>query len=290
MTQYLSFNGYVLNGTSRKIRQHVHRTFALSNSHPGGISPIIPTFDNWTRVEAIQQGLTAEVNCKATPTDPNIRTQQSVVAHGIIEVSLCCNCSSGSTDSDGACWPLLVRIFASTDPLLIHVSDYPPLVYGDRREPYLAFTKCPLGNADNVISTTFIILLCLIIYSPNIAVYLNSGHYPGKNGDSGIVGNQTCIIKPRWLNVNAIYVRDGFLTLEPMTRNLPDIPLTSSLFIRSAISTLEDHFANSQTMLENHIADTIELIRATLAPGADDAGVKEFVSQATVKHTLRHSS
>ena len=67
-----------------------------------------------------------------------------------------------------------------------------------------------------------------------------------------------------------------------MTRNLPDIPLTSSLFIRSAISTLEDHFANSQTMLENHIADTIELIRATLAPGADDAGVKEFVSQATV--------
>ena len=170
----------------------------------------------------------------------------------------------------------------STDPLLIHVSDYPPLVYGDRREPYLAFTKCPIGNADNVISMTFIILLCLIIYSPNIAVYLNSGHYPGKNGDSGIVGNQTCIIKPRWLNVNAIYVRDGFLTLEPMTRNLPDIPLTSSLFIRSAVSTLEDHFANSQTMLENHIADTIELIRATLAPGADDAGVKEFVSQATV--------
>jgi hypothetical protein len=102
-TQYLSFNHYVLNGTSpSKIRQHVHRSFALNNSRPGGISPIVPTFDNWTRIEAIQQGLTVDVHCKATrSSDPYIRLNKTSVGHGITEVSLCCNCTSRSTNNAG---------------------------------------------------------------------------------------------------------------------------------------------------------------------------------------------
>ena len=31
MTQFLSFNGYVLNGTTRKIKQHVQTNFSLNN-------------------------------------------------------------------------------------------------------------------------------------------------------------------------------------------------------------------------------------------------------------------
>ena len=102
MTQYLSLNGYVLNGTSRKINYHVHRTFALNNSCPGGIVPIMPTFDNWTRIEAIQQGLTAEVNCTPTPaSDPYFLMNETTIAPGIIKVSSCCNCTSGNTDEGG---------------------------------------------------------------------------------------------------------------------------------------------------------------------------------------------
>jgi hypothetical protein len=94
-SQYLSFNGFILNGTSRKIRQHVQITFGLNNSHPGGIVPFIPTFNNWTRVEAIQQGLTAEVNCTQTPaSDPYIRINQTAVTPKITEVFFCCNCTS----------------------------------------------------------------------------------------------------------------------------------------------------------------------------------------------------
>jgi hypothetical protein len=112
-TQYLSLNGYVLNGTSRKISHHAHRTFALNNSRPGGIAPIIPTFDNWTRIEAMQQGVTADVNCTATPASdpysiinqttlaPGIIINQIIIEPGIIKVSSCCNCTSGNTDQSG---------------------------------------------------------------------------------------------------------------------------------------------------------------------------------------------
>ena len=99
VTQYISFNDYVLNGTSRKISHHIQRTFALNNSRPGSILPIIPIFDNWTRIEAIQQGLTAEVDCTVTPaSDPYFLINQTTVTPGIIEVSSCCNCTSGNTD------------------------------------------------------------------------------------------------------------------------------------------------------------------------------------------------
>ena len=85
-----------------KIRQLTRRTFALNDSHPGGILPITPTFDNWTRIEAIQQGLTVEVNCTETSdSDPYIRINQTTVADGIFEVALCCNCTSVSTNSTG---------------------------------------------------------------------------------------------------------------------------------------------------------------------------------------------
>ena len=70
--------------------------------HLGGILPHSPTFDNWTRAEAMQQGLTAEVHCTATPADdPYIRIRRTTVAHDVEEVSLCCNCTSGRTDMAG---------------------------------------------------------------------------------------------------------------------------------------------------------------------------------------------
>ena len=71
-----------------------------------------PTFDNWTRVEAMQQGLTAEVNCTVTPaSDPNISIHwQTFAAAGITAFSLCCNCTSAIADSEG--WPFLVWISA----------------------------------------------------------------------------------------------------------------------------------------------------------------------------------
>ncbi|KAF8731269.1 hypothetical protein AX14_004970 [Amanita brunnescens Koide BX004] len=208
MTQFLSFYGYVLNGTSR------------------GIFPITPTFDNWTRVEAIQQGLTADVSCRATPaSDPRIRIQETAVTPGINQVSFCCNCTSASTNYTG---------FLSR-----------PLVYEPGAFPYLAFTICPISNADS-----------------DITVYMNNG-----NNALSWIGNQTCTITPRWLDVNVTYIRDGFVTAEPTTQNLPNIPLISSTLIQSAVSTLRDHFTNSQTMTENHIMNTITTLAESALPG-----------------------
>ena len=94
MTQFISFNGYVLNGTCRKTRPPLLRILTLHNSRLGGVFPLMPPkFDNWTRVEAVQQGLTAEVNCAAAPAfDPD----KTDLGRGIIKVSLCCNCTSDS--------------------------------------------------------------------------------------------------------------------------------------------------------------------------------------------------
>ena len=91
----------------------------------------------------------------------------------------------------------------------------------------------------------------MIALISHIAVYMTSG-----SNDL----NQTCTITPQWLNVNVTYVRDGFVTLEPLPQTLPDIPLTSSWLIRSAITTLENHFANSQAMLQNNIADIVSSV------------------------------
>ena len=103
--------------------------------------PITPTFDNWTRVEAIQQGLTAEVNCTETSgSDPFIRIQHAAVAPGMLKVALCCNCTSGG---------------------LKEVSDTQSIVYGPGG--YLASTICPISNEDKVISTLSILLLSLMI-------------------------------------------------------------------------------------------------------------------------------
>ena len=81
--------------------------------------------------------------------------------------------------------------------------------------------------------------------------------------DGGL--NQTCTIRPKWLNVNVTYVHGGLVTLEP-TQNLPDISLTSSLLIQSAISTLKNHFAFSQTMVGNHIMDTVGMVVTNMRP------------------------
>ena len=64
-------------------------------------------------------------------------------------------------------------------------------------------------------------------------------------------------MRPQWLNVNVTYVRDGFVTLKPMTQKLPDIPLTSSTLIQHGLSVLMYNFVNAQTLWQNNIADVI---------------------------------
>lgn len=94
---------------------------------------------------------------------------------------------------------------------------------------------------------------------------------------------QTCKLRPRWLNVNVTYVREGFVTLQPTTQKLPDIPLTSSSIIQSTISSLTNHFGNSQTMSENHIADTIySLVPHMLPSNASVSQIEEFTKKKMV--------
>lgn len=117
------------------------------------------------------------------------------------------------------------------------------------------------------------------LYSPNVlAVYMNS-NYGGQNSPL----TQTCTIRPRWLHVNVTYVREGFVTLEPLAQNLPDIGLTSSSIIQSTVSSLSNHFSNSQTMSENHIGDTIFSLMPHMLPDhASDSQYKEFTRKKMV--------
>ena len=103
------------------------------------------------------------------------------------------------------------------------------------------------------------------------------------NGVFSRVKHQICTIRPRWLTVNVTYVRDGFVTFEPLSQQLPDTGLTSSSVILTAISYLKDHFANSQTMFENHVVNTIYMLAfAVLPQGREDPQFPGFVTKAMV--------
>src|SRR6266550_2882344 len=106
-----------------------------------------------------------------------------------------------------------------------------------------------------------------------------NSNYGGQNSPL----TQTCTIRPRWLHVNVTYVREGFVTLEPLTQKLPEIRLISSSIIQSTVSSLSNHFSNSQTMSENHIGDTIFSLMPHMLPGhASDSQSKEFMRKKMV--------
>ena len=94
--------------------------------------------------------------------------------------------------------------------------------------------------------------------------------------------NQTCTIRPRWLNVNVTYVRGGSVALEP-TQNLSDISFTSSLLIQTTMVILERHFAYTQTIMGNHMLDTISRIVTNMfTPSSPEFPFKELFEKATV--------
>ena len=253
-----------------KIRQQTRRTFALNDSHPGGILPITPTFDNWTRIEAIQQGFTAEVNCAATSdSDPHIHINQTTVSDKIFEIASCCNCTSVSTNSTGWQFPIWIFAFYWTTYQIIGLF-FMVLEQG-------ISLLLPALWATKTMSSVRCLSHCLVwwFYSPNVAVYLTSDQATSEM-------NKTCTIRPRWLNVNVTYVRGGLVTLEP-TQNLPDIPLTSSALIKPAISSLDIHFAYSQTISGNHISDTLWEIVSDLDPEASLSKFNKLLEEKTVR-------
>jgi hypothetical protein len=97
------------------------------------------------------------------------------------------------------------------------------------------------------------ILQCL--YSFYVAVYMIT---------QGGTGNLTCTIKPRWLNVNVTYVRDGYITLDPSAQLLPDIPLNASMIIQSVTQVIRFHFLESQTVYENAIQNILTQLGAEM--------------------------
>ena len=113
---------------------------------------------------------------------------------------------------------------------------------------------------------------------------MNSGY----NQDVFMFANQTCTIRPRWLNVNVTYDSNGFVRVEPIPQKLPDIPINSSMIILSGISTLDNNFVNSQSMVENHIIDSIGALATLLDQDTDntsDPQFEEIVRKKTVSTT-----
>ena len=96
------------------------------------------------------------------------------------------------------------------------------------------------------------------------------------DGTFDVIGTQICTIRPQWLNVNVTYIRDGFVTLEPTGPQLPDIPLFSSSIIQAIINTLQVHFTNSQTAIQNNIASTIFALSSEPEMLPDNRTVSQF--------------
>ena len=128
-TTYLSLYGNVFNGTSsREMKRHDQKKYGSYDFLPGGITPITDKFNNWTRVEAIQQGFTADVNCAVTQavSDPVFRVNQTTIASVITRIYLCCNCTSINTEGEG--WLFSLGSLLSTELSIrlsnIHPSDF----------------------------------------------------------------------------------------------------------------------------------------------------------------------
>ena len=110
-------------------------------------------------------------------------------------------------------------------------------------------------------------------YQTSLAAYTQTGNsYPNP------FWNQSCTIRPRWVNVNVTYVRGGFVTLELMPQKLPDMPLNLSNIIQSTTLTLDDHFYSSQTPTANNIVDSINdvaKLMASLSRNEDSSQTEE---------------
>ena len=79
------------------------------------------------------------------------------------------------------------------------------------------------------------------------------------------------------------YVRGGLVTLEP-TQTLPDVPLTSLEFIIRAISALDSHFAYSQTIMGNHVSDTLwNIVMDLESPDASVSRFNKLLEEKTVR-------
>ena len=71
-TQLLPYSNNIINGTSREIRKHPSPV-VFTKRLSGGILPIPDLAfysNNWTKIEVVQQGLSADVSCE-TITNPD---------------------------------------------------------------------------------------------------------------------------------------------------------------------------------------------------------------------------
>ncbi len=80
------------------------------------------------------------------------------------------------------------------------------------------------------------------------AVYVQNNYSP--------LGNQSCTIKPRLLEVNVTYNRDGFVTLVPVAQQPTDIPTHVPMTL-GATYALAQHFVDAQRISGNNILDNI---------------------------------
>ncbi|KAF8623983.1 hypothetical protein AX15_006100 [Amanita polypyramis BW_CC] len=105
----------------------VHNAFQV-NSTTWGIlpfpSPYQSPYPQWTRINAIQQGTTAEVSCKAmSKSDPAVSPFNKTLGEGYSLFTLCCNCTSDDNSGLGP-------------PIILYTTAY----------RYLAFASCPYRN------------------------------------------------------------------------------------------------------------------------------------------------
>ncbi|KAF8623837.1 hypothetical protein AX15_006162 [Amanita polypyramis BW_CC] len=199
------------------------------NGSTWGILPL-PNFypdsySEWSSVEALQQGSTADVTCSPIPrgdTAIQLARQTSTISgSSIIQTYLCCNCTSNDTSGQGYDY-----IFY----------DFPDANHPTQSTLFIVSTVCPyVTNASG----------------QGITVYTVS---------SSSTYSKTCTIKPRLLDVSVTYsltsVDSGMVVIKPRSKG-SNLDFNTTIVSRF-VQDLESSFFFAQSATGNEIISVLD--------------------------------
>ncbi|KAF8623853.1 hypothetical protein AX15_006172 [Amanita polypyramis BW_CC] len=205
-----------------------HNGFEFNGS-TWGILPLpsvyASSYSEWTSIEAVQQGSTANVTCspiaRGDPAIQAARQTSTISGSSVIQTHLCCNCTSGDTSGQG----------------------YDYLFYGfpDAGHPrqttlYIVFTVCPyIGNTNE----------------QGITVY---------TADLSGAFSKICTIKPQLLDVTVTYgatsADSGTVAIEPHLQ-LSNYNLNTAI-VANFVNDLKSSFFFAQSATGNEIISALD--------------------------------
>ncbi|KAK2459917.1 hypothetical protein APHAL10511_008046 [Amanita phalloides] len=223
-THLMTYFDHVLNGTTRGILPFPN------------IDVVSNGLNDWTQIEAIQQGFAVDVSCKnVVNLDSNfIQTKtpfEDTFNKTLIQIEACCDCSPAP--QAGMPVPISSErrapdyLSPESMPFYLRGPQWSVVVDSDDY-PYIALAVCTARTGTDWEAP-------IIITSHGLLIY-----------------NLTCGVKLNLLNMNVTYSNSGFVTLNSTDQ---PVALNFSHPVWGAMNDLKNHFIKAQTLRGNNIAD-----------------------------------